>query len=149
LIELGMVRRMAIRALFLSPVVVAAVAAFALVRGEDALAWALSAAIGLALTLGNLWLSARIIGGVAEKDPNLLLPAAMISFTLGLAILTGVAFLLKATGFVFFPVTGFTLVGAHLVLVLWEAARAYPVAKIDQSKTNDTTLSDAHARART
>jgi len=72
----------------------------------------------------------------------------MISFTLGLAILTGIAFLLRTTDAFYFPVTGFTLIGAHLVLVLWEAARAYPVAKSDQPK-NDPTPTDAHARART
>jgi hypothetical protein len=148
MIELGMVRRMARRALFVSPVVIFAVALFALARGEDALVWGLSAAVGLTLTLGNLWLSARIIGGVAENNPSLLLFAAMVSFTLGLALLTGIAFLLKATDIVFFPVTGFTLIGAHLVLVLWEAARAYPVGKSDQPKIEET-LPDAHARART
>lgn len=148
MIELGMVRRMARRALFVAPLVVVPVAFLALLRGEDAVVWALSAAVGLALTIGNLWLSARIIGGVAENDPNLLLPAAMISFALGLGILTGIAFLLETTEFVFFPVIGLTLIGAHLVLVLWEAAGAYPVAKNNQPK-NDATLSDAHARAKT
>lgn len=148
MIELGMVRRMARRAVAVSPAVVLVVAGFAFVRGENALVWGVSAAIGLALTIGNLWLSARIIGGVAENNPNLLLPAAMISFMLGLGVLTGIAFLLKATAFIFFPVTGFTLIGAHLVLVLWEAAGAYPVAKANQPE-NDSTLSDAHARART
>jgi hypothetical protein len=148
MIELGMVRRMARRALFVSPAVVSALAVVALLRGEDAVVWGFSAAVGVVLTIGNLWLSARIIGGVAENNPTLLLAAAMVSFTLGLAVLTGIAFLLKATDFVYFPVTGLTLIGAHLVLVLWEAARAYPVANNNQPK-NDPTLSDAHARART
>ena len=148
MIELGMVRRMARRALFLSPVVIVAIAVFATVRGEDAVAWSLSAAVGFALTLANLWLAARIIGGVAENNPNLLLAAAMISFTLGLALLTGVAFALKATNYIVFPVTGFTLIGAHLVLVLWEAARAYPVAE-NKHPQNEPTPSDAHARVRT
>ena len=148
MIELGMVRRMARRALFLSPVVIAVVALVAAIRGEDPLEWGVSAAVGLALTLGNLWLAARIIGGVAENNPTLLLPAAMISFMLGLALLTAAAFALKATDFIYFPVTGLTLIGAHLVLVLWEAGRAYPVADNKHPK-NDPTLSDAHARART
>jgi hypothetical protein len=147
-IELGMVHRMARRALLVSPLVIAAVALFAVIRDEDALVWALSAAVGFVLTLGNLWLAARIIGGVAENNPTLLLPAAMISFALGLALLTGVAFLLRTTDAIYFPVTGFTLIGAHLVLVLWEAARAYPVAKPERSD-NDATASDAHVRART
>jgi hypothetical protein len=40
---------------------------------------------------------------------------------------------LQALDLVSFPVTGFTLVGAHLALVLWEAARAHPVAKVSAS----------------
>ena len=143
-----MVRRMARRGLFLSPFVIVALALFGAARGEDPLVWGLSAAVGLAMTLANLWLAARIIGGVAENNPNLLLAAAMVSFMLGLALLTGVAFALKATDLIYFPVTGFTLIGAHLVLVLWEAARAYPVTDEEHPK-NDTTPSDAHARART
>jgi hypothetical protein len=143
-----MVRRMARRALFLSPIVVIAVAVFGAALGEDPLVWGLSAAVGLAMTLANLWLAARIIGGVAENNPQLLLVAAMISFMLGLALLTGLAFALKAADFVYFPVTGFTLIGAHLVLVLWEAARAYPISE-NEHPNSDTTPSDAHARART
>jgi hypothetical protein len=82
------------------------------------------------MTIGNLWLSARIIGGVAEKNPKLLLAAAMIAFTLGLAVLTAIAFALQAFDLVTFEVTGITLIVSHLVLVLWEAARAYPAKSV-------------------
>ncbi len=92
--------------------------------------WALSGAIGLAMTVGNLWLAARIIGGVAEKNPKLLLAAAMIAFTLGLAVLTAIAFALQSLDLVIFEVTGITLIVSHLVLVLWEAARAYPAKSV-------------------
>jgi hypothetical protein len=124
LIELQMVRRMALRGLLVSPLIIGGLALW---NGTE---YAVSGAVGLALSLGNLWLSARIIGGVAEKTPRLLLPVAMATFALGLLLLTGIALALRAFDAVYFPVTGFTLVGTHLGLVLWEAAGAYQ--KIDR-----------------
>lgn len=115
MIELEMVRRMATKGLVISPFVVAVLW---LLGGPR---WGISAAIGLGMALANLWLSARLIGGVAERNPALLVPAALASFLLGLVLLTAIAALLQALDVVFFPVTGFTLIGAHLVLVLWEA----------------------------
>lgn len=114
-----MVRRMAVRAALISVPVV-----LALWLAGDA-KWALSGAIGLAMTVGNLWLAGRVIGGVADNNPQLLLPAALGAFALGLALLTGVAFALQAADLVYFPVTGLTLIGSHFLVVLWEAAGAY------------------------
>jgi hypothetical protein len=119
LIELRMVHRMIRRGLVLAPVLAAGLWLF------GSLEWAVSGLVGVAMTLGNLWLAARIIGGVAERAPQLLLPAALASFFLGLVALTGVALALRAADTVYFPVTGFVLIGSHLGLVLWEAAGAY------------------------
>ncbi len=119
MIEAQMVKRMAIRALFLAPVVVGAIGAW------GGWLWAFSAAVGLGLTVGNLWLSARIIGGVAESSPQLLLPVGLATFTLGLLLLTGITIGLKAIDAIYFPVTGFVLIGSHLLLVLGEAAGAH------------------------
>lgn len=119
MIELQMVRRMALRGVLLSPVIVGGLALW---NGAE---YAFSGGVGLAMTLLNLWISARIIGGVAEKAPRLLVPAAMATFVFGLLLLTGIALVLRATDAVYFPVTGFTLIGSHLGLVLWEAAGAY------------------------
>lgn len=118
-----MVRRMAVRAAALSPVLLVALA------GLGGWEYAVSGAAGLAMTVGNLWLSARIIGGVAERNPALLMPAALATFALGLLLLTGVALGLQALDAVYFPVTGFVLVGSHLLLVLWEAGGAYSRAE--------------------
>jgi hypothetical protein len=144
LIELRMVQRMARRGLALGPVVVGGLAiAGALTGGAGtALEWALSGAVGLAMTLGNLWLAAVIIGGVAERAPHLLMGAALATFALGLILLTGVAFVLQKTGAVFFPVTGFVLVASHLGLVLWDAAGAYG------TKSNIEQSSGANAKVR-
>jgi hypothetical protein len=118
-IELEMVRRMVTRGLVVGPVLVAVLWVW---EGFD---YGISAAIGVAMTLANLWLSARIIGGVAERNPQLLLPAGLATFALGLLLLTAVALGLRTVEFVVFPVTGFVLVGSHLGLVLWEAGGAY------------------------
>ena len=123
-----MVVRMAKRALYLVPVLVIALW---FLGGPM---WAFSGAIGVAMTLGNLWASARIIGGVADNNPTLLLVAAMVAFTLGLALLGAIAFGLQAVDVVDFPVVGFSLIGAHLVLVIWEAGSAYPIRKPDGSE---------------
>lgn len=119
-----MVGRMVTRGLLAAPIVITAL----WIYGGPG--WALSAAIGLAMTVGNLWLSARIIGGIAEKNPRLLLAGAMTAFTIGLMVLAGIAFALQAIEVVTFEVTGFTLIGSHLVLVLWEAARAYSAKQV-------------------
>jgi hypothetical protein len=119
MIELAMVRRMTIKALAAAPLVLAGL----WLLGGPRYAW--SGAIGLVMTLANLWLAARIIGGVAENNPSLLLVAGLGAFGLGLALLTGMAVLLETRDAVFFPVTGFVLVGGHLILVLWEASGAY------------------------
>lgn len=115
MIELQMVRRMITRGLYLAP---ALLLVLWLWNGAE---YAVSGLAGLALTLLNLAFAAAIIGKVAETAPRMLLVAAMVAFTIGLAIVTGISFVLKTTGAVYFPVTGFTLIGSHLLLVLWEA----------------------------
>jgi hypothetical protein len=119
MIELHMVHRMIRRGLVLAPIVALFLGLF------GSLEWAVSGVAGIAMTLGNLWLSARIIGGVAERTPRLLLAAALTSFFLGLIALTAIALALRAADAVYFPVTGFVLIGTHLGLVLWEAAGSY------------------------
>jgi hypothetical protein len=115
-IELGMVQRMTHRAGLLSPMLIGGLWLWG---GTD---YGISGAVGLAMTLLNLWLAARIIGGVADRNPQLLLPAGLGAFVLGLLVLTAIAFALREADFLFFPVTGFVLIGSHLGLVLWEAA---------------------------
>lgn len=116
MIELAMVRRMAVRALVLAPAVVGVLWLW---RGGH---YALSGVVGLAMALLNLYVSGRIIGGVAERHPGLLLVAGIGAFALGLAMLTGIAVALRDLDVIFFPVTGFVLIASHLGLVLWEAA---------------------------
>lgn len=119
MIELQMVKRMMVRGLYLVP---GLVLALWLWNGSE---YAFSGLVGLGLTVMNLFLAAQVIGRVADSSPRLLLPAAMVAFTLGLAVVTGISFVLKSTGVIYFPVTGFSLIGSHLLLVGWEAAGSY------------------------
>lgn len=119
MIEAAMVRRMALRAAVAGPVPIAALWAL---LGPEA-AW--SAALGIAMTLLNLWLAARILGAVAERAPQLLLPAGLGAFALGLAVLTAIALVLTRADAADFVITGLALVVSHLGLVLWEATGAY------------------------
>jgi hypothetical protein len=116
LIELQMVRRMSRRAAVLAGPVVLALGLW------GGVSFALSGAAGLGMALLNLWLAGRIIGGVADSNPQLLLAAGMATFFLGLIVLTVLAWALQTFDIVSFPVTGITLVTAHLGLVLWEAS---------------------------
>ena len=122
-----MVVRMAKKALVLAPIVVVALFFF------GGWVWALSGALGIAMTLANLWFAARVIGGVADNNPALLLVAAMGAFTLGLALLGAIGFGLQALDIAYFPVVGFSLIGTHMVLVISEAGAAYPIRKTDGS----------------
>jgi hypothetical protein len=140
LIEFQMVRRMATKALWLAPIVIGV----AWIAGGSS--YGISAAAGLAMTVGNLLFAGRIIGGVAEKTPQLLLPVGLAAFALGLLLLTGVMFALQATDIVYIPVTGFVLVGSHLLLVLWEAAGAY--RRIDSTGGSDHPARGTQVRSR-
>lgn len=135
MIELQMVKRMIRRGLYLgAPLVVV----LAIAGGTS---WAVSGLIGLALTLANLWLAGRIIGGMAENRPEMLLPAGMAAFGIGLIMLTISAVVLKRIDSLEFAVTGITLVGVHLTLVLWEAADAFlklPSKKNEPSPSTGT-----------
>lgn len=130
MVELQMVHRMLKRGLFLAPVVVAVLWIW---KGSD---MGLSVAVGIGMALVNLWLAGRVIGGVADNRPQLLLAGAMVAFTLGLALLTGIALALQAADVVTFKITGVALIVTHLGLVLWEAARAYPAADNVSSAAN-------------
>ncbi len=118
-IELQIVNRMVRRGLLLAVPLAGALAAW---QGSD---YAVSGLAGIGMTLANLYFAGRVIGAVAESNPKMLLPAAMLAFTMGLALLTGISFVLKANDLIYFPVTGFTLIGTHLLLVLWESAVSY------------------------
>jgi hypothetical protein len=127
-----MVGRMTKHALLIGPLLIAVLW---VLGGLD---FAVSGAVGIAMTLLNLWLSARIIGSVAERNPHLLMPTALATFALGLIMLTAIAFALQYFDAVVFPVTGLVLIGSHLGLVLWEAAGAHETAESAKPTKEET-----------
>ena len=129
MIELGMVGRMIRRGLLAAPLVVLGLWLWA---GNEA---ALSGVLGMGVALFNLWLTARVIGGVADTSPQLLLVAGLVAFGLSLGLVAAIASAVRAIDVVSFPVAGLTLIATHLGLVLWEAARAFPVGGTDRTST--------------
>ena len=133
-----MVKSMIKRGLMLSPFVVAALA---IVGGLE---WGLSAAIGLTLAIFNIWLAGRLIGGMAENNPQLIPIAGFAAFILALALLVVAAVVIKKIESLDFPVTGLVLIGAHLFLVTWEAANAF--LKLP-SKSETNAVAEARIRS--
>ena len=127
-----MVQRMAKRGLVLAAIVALVMWAW---QGPF---YAWSSLVGSALTVGNLWFSARLIGATVENNPKMLLPVGLATFTGGLLALTAISAVLMLTDLIYFPATGFTLIGMHFVLVLSEAvgsAKKTEPSKIEPSRS--------------
>lgn len=126
MIELAMVRRMLTRGM----VILVLTAGVLSVVGDPK--DSLSGALGVAMALLNLWVAGRIIGGIAENAPHLLMPAALASFVFAALLLTVSGVLLRGNSIVDFKIIGLALVSSHLLLVTWEAATS--LLKIDPGK---------------
>ena len=116
MIELKVMRRMLLRGILLAPL-------------ATALAWfiagpsvGLGVLVGIALALGNLYLAARIIGGIAENAPHLMLPGALAAFMIGMFALVLIAMPLRSLQGWDAAAAGIALIATHLLLVMWEAA---------------------------
>ncbi|MBA3628700.1 MAG: hypothetical protein H0W55_03345 [Actinobacteria bacterium] len=133
MIEVQMVARMMRRGLWLAPILGAGLWLW----GGPLYVW--SGVAGLGMALLNLWLSARLIGGVADRNPQLLMVVGLATFVLGLILVTCIALVLNAMNLIFFPVTGVSLIGSHLVLVVWEASGGPRDAMAPTSKTTTST----------
>ena len=119
---------MAKRALPVLPVLVLVAG---LIWGADG---AFSAAFAVALVLGNLALSAALLGRAARISLALLMGAALGGFALRLFLLTAVVWAVKAQPWVDITALGLTLIVTHLGLLIWEtrhvsASLAYPGLK--------------------
>ena len=100
----------------------------------DGLDGAASSAFAVVLVLGNLVLSAAILGRAARISLALLMAAALGGFALRLFLLTAIVWAVKDQSWVHIPTLGFTLVVTHLGLLIWEtrhvsASLAYPGLK--------------------
>ncbi|MDQ5814799.1 MAG: hypothetical protein M3516_00690 [Actinomycetota bacterium] len=126
MIELEMVRRMIRRGLLFAPLVIGILWAAGGPR------YAVSGAAGIALTLANLWLAGRIIGGLAENRPDLLVIGAIVALGAGMGLVVVGLLVLRSIEYIELTVAGIVLIGSHLVVVVWEAAGAF--LKIDPEK---------------
>lgn len=127
MIELTMVRRMTRRGLVLA---LPALAALYLAGGAEL---AVSAAAGIALTLANLWLAGRVIGGIAENRPDLLVVGGMAALAVGMGLVVGGLIALRAIDFFDLAVSGLVLIATHFVVVVWEAYDAFLKIKGDDT----------------
>ena len=102
------------------------------------LAWgpdgAASGALAVALVLGNLALSAVLLGRAARISLALLMVAALGGFVLRLFLLLAIVWAVKDQPWVDITALGFTLIVTHLGLLVWEtrhvsASLAYPGLK--------------------
>ena len=103
------------RGLIVSPVVIALCG---LVFGWDG-AW--SAAIGLAIVIVNFLVAALIVDRASKVSPTAVGAASLAGYLLRLVVIVVALLLLRNQSWIDLPVLGFTLVGAQLGLLAWEA----------------------------
>jgi hypothetical protein len=115
-VEFEMMENMVRRGLWLTPVVALMAAVIGGLEGF------LAAVLGLALTIANLWFGGRVLGGLAENRPDLLLAGVAVVLLIAFAATIGALTALKQVDFIAFPLTAIIFAGSHLILVTWEAA---------------------------
>ena len=113
------------------PVLPVLVLVAGLIWGLDGAA---SGAFAVALVLGNLLLSAALLGWAARISLALLMGAALGGFALRLLLLAAVVWAVKDQPWVDITALGFSLIVTHLGLLIWEtrhvsASLAYPALK--------------------
>ncbi len=113
------------------PVLPVLVLVSGLIWGADGAA---SAAFAVVLVLGNLTLSAALLGWAARISLALLMAAALGGFVVRLAMITAAVLLVRDQSWVELVPLSFTLILTHLGLLVWEsrhvsASLAYPALK--------------------
>ena len=100
--------------LLLAPVVVLAAG---LISGWDGTA---SAAIAFGIVCLNFTLAAVSVGWAAKISPVMVGGVALGGYVVRLGLILTALVLLRHVSWIVLPWLGFTLVGAHLVLLFWE-----------------------------
>jgi hypothetical protein len=100
--------------LLIAPVVILVAG---LVSGWDGTA---SAAIALGIVCLNFTLAALSVGWAAKISPVMVGGVALGGYVVRLGLILGALVLLRHVSWIVLPWLGFTLVGAHLVLLFWE-----------------------------
>jgi hypothetical protein len=115
-VEFELMGHMVRRGLWLTPVVVLIAV---VIGGLGAFP---GAVLGIGLAIANLWFGGRILGGLAENRPDLLLPGAIVVLAVAFGATIGALTALKQVDFIAFPMTAIIFAGSHFTLVIWEAA---------------------------
>jgi hypothetical protein len=102
------------RGLLIAPVVVLVAG---LANGWDGTA---SAAIALGIVCLNFTLAAVSVGWAAKISPTMVGGVALGGYVVRLGLILAALVLLRHVSWIVLPWLGFTLVGAHLVLLFWE-----------------------------
>ena len=100
--------------LLIAPVVILVAG---LVSGWDG---TVSAAIALAIVCLNFTLAALSVGWAAKISPVMVGGVALGGYVVRLGLILVALVLLRHVSWIVLPWLGFTLVGAHLVLLFWE-----------------------------
>jgi hypothetical protein len=100
--------------LLIAPVVILVAG---LVSGWDGTA---SAAIALGIVCLNFTLAALSVGWAAKISPVMVGGVALGAYVVRLGLILVALVLLRHVSWIVLPWLGFTLVGAHLVLLFWE-----------------------------
>ena len=90
---------------------------FGFLRGPGA---AGAAVLGVTLVAGNLLLAGFVLSLVVRRRPQLLTAAALLSFVLRLALLTGTLVLLQQATGLDRVAAAVSAVAAYVVMVIWE-----------------------------
>ena len=133
-VEFEMMGNMVRRGLWLTPGVALIGAVIGGLEGFVA------AIVGLALTIVNLWFGGRVLGGLAENRPDLLLAGVVLVLLIAFAATIGALVALKQVDFIAFPLTAIIFAGSHLILVTWEAADRFLKPEPTPSKSTDKEL---------
>jgi len=115
-VEFELMRNMVRRGLWLTPIVTLVAV---VIGGLEAFP---GAVLGIGLAIANLWFGGRVLGGLAENRPDLLLPGVIVVLALAFGASIGALTALKQVDFIAFPMTAIIFAGSHLTLVTWEAA---------------------------
>jgi len=113
-VERDIARDLVKHGLLLAPVVILVAG---IVSGWDGTA---SAAIAFGIVLVNFTLAALTVGWAAKISPVAVGGAALGGYILRLALILVALVGLRHVSWIVLPWLGFTLVGAHLVLLAWE-----------------------------
>src|SRR5690349_17685224 len=87
----------------------------------DGWSGAASAAIGFGIVLANFMVAAAFMTRAAKSGPTAIGATALGGYIVRLAVILVALILLRNVSWINLPILGFTIVGAQMGLLMWEA----------------------------